>query len=258
MHKNTKEIKQILNSFKSYDDKIDFLRDSYKNSTVILLASGPSLGHVDEDLLKQKLDGNLVFSVKQAYLNYKRETDFHFLNDCNLPIINGYPGYMYGAKRGPISIASSGYPEETAKTRFGQYPQQHWDIFCRVIDPLVYPNDNMGRLCENHEFEKGLFTNTLERPCGPSITIETVIYMAVHVGAKNIYAIGWDSGNKTGEHFYNDKTHLDSNRTFEYEMVQNGSGPLYNWLQEKEIQLSLISETSALSDEIPRIKLEEV
>jgi hypothetical protein len=163
---------------------------------------------------------------------------------------------MYSAKRGPIVVASSGYPEQHARTRFA--PAQHWDIFCTVLDPLVYPNSNLGRLCENYEFERGTFDKMLERPCGPSITMETVIYMAVHLGVKNIYAIGWDTGTNIGEHFYKDATHLTSNRNFEYEMVQNGSGPLYNWLKTRDINLHLVSEVSALSSEIPRVKLEEL
>jgi hypothetical protein len=114
-------------------------------------------------------------------------------------------------------------------------------------------------LCEHHRFEEGLFTKTIDRPCGPSITIETVIYMAVHVGAKNIYAIGWDSGATTvGKHFYTEKTHLESNREFEYELVQKGSGPLYNWLKQQDVNLHLISDISALDKQIPRIKLEDI
>ena len=203
----------------------------------------------------ETLKGNLTLSVKQAYTKYKKVSDFHFINDCNLPG-QGYPGYFYNLKKGPIVIASSGYPEEYAKTRFAL--NQHWDIFCKVIDPQVYPGKNYGRLCENFEFERGLFTNMLDRPCGPSITLETVIYTAVHLGIKNIYAIGWDSGAKVGEHFYKEKTSLTSNRNFEYELVQEGSGPLYEWLQNKNINLYLISEVSALSEQIPRTTLESI
>ena len=171
-------------------------------------------------------------------------------------MINGYPGYMYSAKRGPLVIASSGYSEAHARTRFAH--NQHWDVFCRVLDPLVYPQNNLGRLCENYQFERGTFDKTMDRPCGPSITMETVIYMAVHLGVKNIYAFGWDSGKKVGEHFYDDPTHLTSNRNFEYELVQKGSGPLYNWLKKRNVNLHLVSQVSALSEEIPRIKLEEI
>ena len=59
-------------------------------------------------------------------------------------------------------------------------------MFCRVLDPLVYPKSNLGRLCEDNNFDDGLFDKRVERPCGPSITLETVIYMALHVGVKDI------------------------------------------------------------------------
>lgn len=254
--KKTRQLKRQLNRIKTYEEKIAFLKDSYLNERLFILASGPSLGHVDKGELKSKLENSLTFSIKQAYLEYKKETDFHFINDCNLPMINGYAGYRYGIKSGPVVIASSGYPESHARTRFA--PLQQWDIFCRVLDPLVYPKGNLGRLCENNKFEEGLFEKRTDRPCGPSITLETVIYMALHVGVKDIYAIGWDSGNKVGEHFYNSDTHLTSNRDFEYEMVQKGSGPLYNWLKEKGINLHLVSKVSALDSQIPRISLKDI
>jgi len=254
--KKTRKLKREIRRLKTYDDKITSLKDAYVNERLFILASGPSLGHIDKDKLRDKLKDSLTFSVKQAYLEYQKETDFHFINDCNLPMINGYAGYRYGVKSGPIVIASSGYPEPHARTRFAQ--SQQWDIFCRVLDPLVYPKSNLGRLCENNNFDDGLFDKRVERPCGPSITLETVIYMALHVGVKDIYAIGWDSGAKAGEHFYDSKTHLTSNRNFEYEMVQKGSGPLYNWLKTKDVNLHLVSEISALSDEIPRIKLKDI
>ena len=256
MNKKTKKLKRELNRLYSYEERIAHLKDSYLNERLFLLASGPSLGMVDKEELRSKLQNSLTFSIKQAYLEFTKETDFHFINDCNLPMINGYPGYRYGIKSGPIVVASSGYSEAQAKTRFAI--GQQWDMFCRVLDPLVYPKSNLGRLCENNNFDDGLFDKRIERPCGPSITLETVIYMALHVGVKDIYAIGWDSGNKVGEHFYKSETHLTSNRNFEYEMVQKGSGPLYNWLKTNNVNLHLVSEVSALSDEIPRIKLKDI
>jgi len=256
MHKRTRETKRALNRLNTYHEKVAHLKDLYANERLFLLAPGPSLGEVDEQELRAKLKNSLTFSVKQAYLKYKNETDFHFINDCNLPMINGYPGYVYGIKSGPITIASSGYPEEHARQRYAHH--QHWDIFCRVLDPLVYQDQNLQRLCESNDFDSGLFDNMLDRPCGPSITLETVLYMAVHVGAKDIYAIGWDSGDKAGEHFYDDETHLTSNREFEYAMVQKASSPLYNWLKEQGVNLHLISKISALSDEIPRLNLKDI
>lgn len=260
MLQETKQLRKDFKDLQTYTEKIDLLKGAYQGKSCFLLAPGPSLGHINSESLctRANSDDVVVMSVKQAYGAYKAITDFHFINDCNLPNSKGYPGYMYSAKRGPLVIASSGYPESHARTRFARVPPQHWDIFCKVLDPLVYPNSNLGRLCENYEFSRGTFDKMVERPCGPSITMETVIYMAVHIGIKNIYAFGWDSGEIAGEHFYTESTHLTSNRNFEYELVQKGSGPLYNWLKEQDINLHLVSEISALSKEIPRVKLEEI
>ena len=258
MQQRTKQLRREFRALETYEQKIKALADTYKGKSCFLLAPGPSLGYVSPTTVATKAESldAVVLSVKQAYSAYKDITDFHFINDCNLPMNNGYAGYMYSVKRGPIVVSSSGYPEVHAKTRFAE--GQHWDVFCRVLDPLVYPKGNLGRLCENFEFERGTFDKIIDRPCGPSITLETVIYMAVHLGIKDIYAFGWDSGSKVGEHFYDGPTHLTSNRNFEYELVQKGSGPLYNWLKGRNVNLHLVSEISALSDKIPRVKLEEI
>lgn len=253
MHLDTANCKTKIGFIDEYDDKVSFLKNKFINSDCFLLAPGPSLDHVDDNLLKEKMRDKLVFCVKQAYNRYGDYTDFHFINDCNIP---DKQGYLYNIRKEPIIIASSGYDEATAKLRLGNI--QRWDIFCRVLDPLVYPDNNWGYVLENHNFTKGLFDNSCLRPCGPSITVETVIYMAVHLGVKNIYAIGWDTGAKIGEHFYKEKTYFSGSRDFEYKMVQKGSEPLYNWLKEMGINLHLISEVSSLSDEIPRIKLENI
>jgi len=253
VHKNLRQVKDSLLGISCYEEKIAFLKNKFTGSDCYLLAPGPSLGQVDKKLLNEKLKNNLVFCIKQAFLEYGKYTDFHFINDCNLPNPNGY---LYNVRKEPIIVASSGYYEPEAKSRFGNF--QRWDIFCRVLDPLVYPDNNMGYVLQNLDFSKGLFNNSCLRPCGPSITVETVIYMAVHLGIKNIYAIGWDTGEKVGEHFYKEETYLSDSRNFEYKMVQNGSGPLYNWLKEHGVNLHLISNVSSLSKEIPRIRLEDV
>ena len=253
MHFDTPGCKTKIGFIDGYDDKVSFLKNKFINSDCFLLAPGPSLGHVDDNLLKEKMKDKLVFCVKQAYDKYKDYVDFHFINDCNIP---DRQGYLYNTRKEPIVIASSGYDEATAKRRLGH--MQRWDIFCRVLDPLVYPDNNWGYILENHNFEKGLFDNSCLRPCGPSITVETVIYMAVHLGVKNVYAIGWDTGDKIGEHFYKEKTCFSGSRDFEYKMVQKGSAPLYNWLKEHGVNLHLISNVSSLSKEIPRIGLEDV
>ena len=132
MYKKTRNIKRELNSLNNFKDRIAHLKDLYLNERLFLLASGPSLGMVDKEELRSKLQNSLTFSIKQAYLEFSKETDFHFINDCNLPMINGYSGYRYGIKSGPIVVASSGYPEEHARTRFAE--GQQWDMFCRVLD----------------------------------------------------------------------------------------------------------------------------
>ena len=57
-----------------------------------------------------------------------------------------------------------------------------------------------------------MFKNRLDRPWGPSIMHETVLYMAVHLGVSRIRTIGWDHIDPKGKknkinHFYDKGKH---------------------------------------------------
>jgi len=208
-----------------------------------------------------------VFCIKDTYDLFADFCDFHFFNDCNLPHKNGFIGYRYKSRSEPIVVSSSGFNETTARSRVGSF--QRWDIFCQVLDPNVHPHNNMGYVLENGEFEKGIFDKTYDRPCGPSLTIETVIYFAVHLGVKNIFGIGLDGGTKWEKISSQDREglHLDASpktqheleyKNWEIEITNTGTGILYDWLKGKNIDFSLISDISNWNQKIPRLCVEEL
>ena len=87
MLQRTKQLRKQFNRTQTYQEKISLLEGAYSGQDCFILASGPSLGHVDATALKDKIAATdaVVMSVKQAYLPFKSITDFHFINDCNLP-----------------------------------------------------------------------------------------------------------------------------------------------------------------------------
>ena len=262
----TRDIKNEFYFLNGYEKKISFLKDKYKGKNCFILAPGPSLKNLKIEEMKKELKESLVFCVKGTYLEYSNFCDFHFLNDCNLPSGNGYIGFKYDTGSDPIIVASSGFDEPTARERFGS--TQRWDIFCTVLDPAVYPGQHRGYVLENLKFEEGTFENTYLRPCGPSLIIETVFYMAVHLGVKNIFTVGVDGGTPPkGVVTSTDKNlHIDTRpknqqeldfKNWEIDITREGTGPLYDWLQQRGINLFIVGDTSIWNSKIPRISFDE-
>ena len=62
------------------------LKDLYnykKGEDCYILACGSSLNKHDNDQTRELLKDKVVFSIKQAYERFKKETDFHFWNCSN-------------------------------------------------------------------------------------------------------------------------------------------------------------------------------
>ena len=120
----------------------------------------------------------------------------------------------------------------------------------------------MLRFPLNEKFEDFLIEKNLTRPCGPGIMYETVFYMAVHLGFKEIILVGWDLRQKDAnednyEHFYgtnNNVVNKGDVLDWEIKTTCEASKELYYWLQNRNIDIKVAS-SSAVYDKIERIKL---
>ena len=198
----------------------------------------------------------MVFTVKQAYDRHPEVSDFHFFNCCNLPVKHDkFVHYDYSNSE-TISVTSSNY---TPQLRWSPY--QEYDIFLKV--PIRTEKDNEF-ICRTKNFDKFLFNRTVARPSGPGIMLETVVYMAVHLGVNNIYALGWDLSDKNitkvdeYNHFFGSTSGLlNRGDMLDWEIgeTRDASKDLYYWLKSKNIGLHLISSLSSLYTNIPRVTL---
>ena len=252
------KLKKQVGLQQSLEEKLEVLKDSYKDETCYILSCGPSLNEHPDEVLKEKLKGKLVFTVKQAYNRFSDITDFHFFNCCNLPMLekNGYFQEHYKYNKPVIAVASSNYNMGMRWSSF----QKH-DIFFKV--PLRTEIDNEF-VVKTKEFDKFTIKNQIERPCGPGIIYETALYVALHLGVKKIVAIGWDlSYNDPKDvneykHFYGDTTKL-ANRgdilPWEVTAARLASEDMYKWLKNIGVELELASKQSTLYEGIPRVEL---
>ena len=250
-------IKNLLIQSTNIQDKIEILKNSYAGEDCYILNCGPSLNEYSKEYLDNLLQDKLVFSVKQAWERHPEITDFHFFNCCNLPIAkNGFEHYSYINRNKPITIASSNYQEGMRWSRFQKY-----DLFLNVPVRTEIENEF---LCFTKNFDSYLLEKQIPRPCGPGIMLETVIYTAIHLGVKNIFALGWDlSYNNIKDvdnykHFFGDTKNLFNRGDildWEIEANRQISKDLYYWLASKGINLYLASTQSSLYEGIPRVKL---
>ena len=258
MSEKNRELKNKLKECSDLEQQLAILHNSYEGQDCYILNCGPSLNDHDPEKLTKFLEDKLTFSVKLARDRYPQVTDFHFFNCCNLPVKDHkFCHYDYSGSD-TIAVASSNYD-----LGFRWSPFQEVDLFFKV--PIRTEEGNEF-LCRTKEFDKYLLEKSATRPSGPGIMLETVIHMAVHLGVKNIYALGWDL-NKTNitdvnkyDHFFGSTSEL-LNRgdmlDWEIKETREVTKDVFYWLKEKGIGLHLVSDISALYEGIPRVKLED-
>ena len=65
----TKDLKKELFTLETCEERIDFLKDKYKDKTAVILLTGPTLNNHDEEKMREifrSRDDLVIISVKQA------------------------------------------------------------------------------------------------------------------------------------------------------------------------------------------------
>lgn len=219
---------------------IKSLHNSKKDQDCYILACGPSLGKYDNKETRELLKDKVVFSIKQAYEGFKKETDFHFWNCSNLPVDYMNIPYRYIDHRPEVVVASSNYPRGQKWNL-----DQEYDLFFQV--PLIEQiggRDNC--LAAKNNYDDFLLEKTGEkRQTGPGIMLESVLHTAVHLGVRSITTIGWDL-DKHGSHFYKEeeKAFMDNKGCeISWDMALNAEAvpSIKQWLFDKGIELKMLS-----------------
>lgn len=203
---NKEKIKNIIKDAKnlqSYQEKIDFLHNKFTNQTCYILGCGPSILHAPPQKLKFELENNLCLSIKAIYFSFKDIVDFHFFN-CN-----NFINYPYSEQT--FIVSQSDFCDEiTAKQHF--WGPQQYDLGF-IIDRQ--PKENT--LSRTKAFDQWLISNSgVQRPWGPGIMYESVLFFAHHLGCKQIRTIGWDykdpNDNSNIQHFYEESIRINNFR----------------------------------------------
>lgn len=190
---NIKSIIKVAKNLNTYQDKLNFLHNKFLGETCYILGCGPSLLDIDKNKLNKELENNLCLSIKIIYFSFLDLVDFHFFN-CN-----NFKNYPYNDQTFIIS-QSDFCTELQAKTNV-------WGSQKNDLNFIVNRQSKDQTLTKTKDFEKWLICNSgLNRPWGPGIMYESVLFFVQHLGCKEIKTIGWDykdpNDNKKIEHFY--------------------------------------------------------
>ena len=136
--------------------------------------------------LKQLIKNKPVISIKQAFDYFKQETDIHIYNCAN------YKKYDYDSTKKPVIIEASTFPDPIAPCDL--------KFQIRVRDF----KDSVSKL-KNYE-DWTFVKNKFERPYGPGIETELLIYLLEHLGFSEAITVGWDNkivgDTSQNQHFY--------------------------------------------------------
>ena len=249
MNSQTKQLKQDILKLETVEERLQFLKNKFKDKKAVILAPGPTLKTHNLDILKDRED-IIILSIKQAYDATKGQTDFHIVNTYNF---DKYNGYDYESLD---SIIFYGLSESYAQAQLEkiQIKPSPCDIYVLVKNPPYLEYDECIHKSQNFDLLK-LLKKENRSHWGTSILYEQAIPMALLLGCKDITTIGWDLS--TGKHSYKDNEVGFKPNEAETERTNDSiesTKALHEWFVKENVDFKIISETNPAYDKIKRIK----
>ena len=151
MRNTTKSLKTRLLNCSSPEDRLRVIRNSCRGETAYVVSCGPSLLELDLQELKNRLDGKLVISIKQAYGLLEGASDFHLTNFIN----HESQDYSNTSTIG-LELIRPGKP------------LGHAHINCPIdMKAALRWKDYKSTVAVTKRYDDYLFSKTLVRPLGP-------------------------------------------------------------------------------------------
>lgn len=226
---------------------MDRFKNIHKDKECVILTCGPSLTEYPKEIIEKFLKDKIIICVKESIIEYKNKADY-FISNCTRDRV-------FNFNERTIKIFQS-KPKQKSKNKV--------DVTIEEDFPFLHKN----QILRTHNFEKYNFDNFIKRPWGPGILYETVFYLSLFMGFKNVYTIGWDLIDTQNEckitHYFEDYTSneyknslLWKERNFKEEMqlVNDNIPYFYDYFKGKGMNIFVVGEKSFVNKHIPRICL---
>lgn len=242
--------RSVVDSKLPLSQKIKLTENLFDGKDVYIFAAGPSLKNIDMELLRPKLKRSLVFCIKQSYEVVKEFCDVIIMNYCN------FQDYEWDEMNSAVFWASfeKGHAESIESNGYK----------CSHIFDIKNNKDGF-RNTTAFKNSWGSILNVEDSSAnwGPGLMYEIAIPIALSAKPKNIHLVGWDIGSKTEEadntkfmndHFYDhSKVKLKTKITNEeIDLVSSSTYSLWEFLKEKGIELTVISDRSLVNSKVVR------
>ncbi|MDB4344077.1 hypothetical protein OAA40_00040 [bacterium] len=251
----TSQLKQAFHPIDSIEERLQLLKNKYKDETAYVVTCGPSLSKHDLNILKSKLKNKLVICIKQAQNVLEEETDFHLLNTYNLSQYNWNPNTIV------YWSLSKSYANEQLQRIINT--GSNIDLYIPVINPpFIDYSQTIQSTCNFEDFHM-METHT-EVKLGVGMMYEMAIPLILLLGCKKVISIGWDLGDpqtstKKWDHFYkNEVNKVTKPMNGEIKEKLKSTEKLYDWFISKGIDFKIISDKSFVSPKFPRITLNDI
>lgn len=285
MHSNTRSLKNRLATVVSDSERLRLLKDAYKGEECFILTAGPSLSALDHQKLREVAKEKLVICVKQTYDVMEELCDFHLINSDNYQVYNFSENDQIikmkvvqenSRQKTPrykpdvvlkIDQTQAGHRERSlahtkrfedhliepdTKRPWGPGIMYELGIYlpvllgCSKITVLGWDmgSRNTDRIERFYE-KKGLFT-------------KLVSYLENEQPRINGYRLFFRNLLAEKLFFLNPKAVLNKPLPTKQEaiFISESTPQMYEWLQNSNIELQIISDRSLLAESIPRVTLD--
>tara|TARA_Y100000591_G_C21835779_1_gene702393 strand:+ start:1481 stop:2275 length:795 start_codon:yes stop_codon:yes gene_type:complete len=261
--------------------KIKNLKNIFNGKDIVILTCGPSLTEYSKKKIYDFCKNKIVFCVKDTFdifkdicdvfiSNQHRDRKYNFESnkksikiyqkDFENPKYNNYDillenenSYRYGSINADLNPHTFDYKQYIiSNPELSQMNKKtalyHW----LTRGNYEARSSSKKGILLTHEFDKYNFNNKVTRPRGPGIMYESVFYLCLYFGCKNVFTLGWDL-NTTGKgHFYNNIPILEKYKK-EFKIVNENLPILYDYFKKQGMDIKVVGLTSKVNKVIPRV-----
>lgn len=248
----TKQLKKDIQKLESIEERLSLMKNKYEGETAFVTGCGPTLNKLDDKVFRSKLDNKLVLSMKQSFDFVGADfCDFHLMNTYNIK-----PGQYVYKDNIIIWGVSKSYADQQLQKIVNQ--QRPLDLYWPIINPPFITKEQTINGSKNFDDMK-LLESRCEVTWGPGLFYELVMPLLYHLGVRNLVTFGFDLNVNQYQHFYGE---VKSSNCFppngESKQIIDASTEFYNWCQENNFTMKIVSDLNQFDNRFERIKLKDL
>ena len=194
--KRSSFLREKISNIKSNREKLDFLKNYYKNKTVFVCATGPRYKDNIDHIKNNFTENCLLICIKQTIKDFNMICDFHVYNNEHKE------NWEYNDDFKPIiCFLNYGKPNENNVRPFNKFADLNF--FLENLNGIKHVRKYVLLNLENDSDllsfnDKNLGEGENMCPNKHHVIFEMCFPLSIHLGCKNIITIGWVGGQEHG------------------------------------------------------------